>query len=142
MQRVADDTLAHHCRALCITAFWPIRLPQWVITRMASDRPYVSFHQQRTYPCIGSRPSRATSRREQVQQHQRVEGRLLDHVVGQREQGRWDRYAKRPGGLEVDDEFEFDRALDRQIGRLGALEDSRNIWSHPVVHIGQVRAIG
>ena len=31
--------------------------------------------------------------------------------------------AERLGGLEVDDQLELGRLLDRQIGRLGALED-------------------
>ena len=35
--------------------------------RLRRKRPFVSFHQQRTCPCIGSRPSRAITGCEQVQ---------------------------------------------------------------------------
>src|SRR5262249_29632918 len=55
--------------------------------------------------------------------------RLFDHLVGAGEQDRWQVDTNRFGGLDVDDERELGRLLDRQVGRLGALEN--------LVHIGR-----
>src|SRR5215469_10553492 len=54
---------------------------------------------------------------------ERASIRSLDHFIRPRQQRRRDRQAKRLGGLEVDDQLEGRRLLDRQIGGLGALED-------------------
>jgi len=43
---------------------------------------------------------------------------LLNHLVGAREQRRRNGDAERPGRLQVDDELEFGRLLDRQVLRL------------------------
>jgi hypothetical protein len=48
---------------------------------------------------------------------------LFDHLVGARED-RWRHgEAERLGGLEIDDQLECSRLLDRQIGRLSAFQD-------------------
>jgi hypothetical protein len=41
--------------------------------------------------------------------------RLFDHLVGDGEHVRWNGEAQRPRRLEVDDQLEFRRLLDRQI---------------------------
>jgi hypothetical protein len=41
--------------------------------------------------------------------------------------------AERPGGLEVDDQFEFVGELDRQIAGLLALEDAAGVDAQAVV---------
>ena len=51
----------------------------------------------------------------------------FDHLVGARQHGRRHGEAERLGGLEVDHQLELDRGLDRQVGRLLALEDAIDI---------------
>jgi hypothetical protein len=50
--------------------------------------------------------------------------RSFDHLIGAGDEGRWDVEADGGGGFQVDDQLEFGGQLDRQIGRLGALEDA------------------
>src|SRR6266481_5259789 len=47
----------------------------------------------------------------------------FDDLVSAREDRWGDGEAERLGGVEIDDQLECRRLLDRQIGRLGALED-------------------
>jgi hypothetical protein len=42
----------------------------------------------------------------------------------------------RLGGLEIDDELECRRLLDRQVGRLGAVQDLSGVDAHPAPEIG------
>ena len=52
---------------------------------------------------------------------------LFDHLVGAGEQ-RWGHFeAERLGSLQIDHQLEIGRLLDRQVGRLGALEDPSGI---------------
>src|SRR6516165_9736443 len=50
--------------------------------------------------------------------------------------------AKRPRGLQIDHHLELGRELDRQIGRLLALENAINIDCRSTVHVAQVYAVG
>src|SRR5215813_3969074 len=54
----------------------------------------------------------------------------LDHLVGTGEQRRRNFQIKRPSSLKIDNELEFGRLHDRQIGGLGALEDASDIVAH------------
>jgi hypothetical protein len=47
----------------------------------------------------------------------------LDHFVGTQQQRLRDRQPERPRSLQIDDEVETRRLLDRQVGGLGTLED-------------------
>src|SRR5262249_24091367 len=65
----------------------------------------------------------------------------FDHLVGAGEQRRRNFQVKRPGRLEIDDELDFGRLHDRQIGGLGALEDASDIVAHLTPHIGKISSI-
>src|SRR5262249_56082162 len=62
----------------------------------------------------------------------------LDHLVGDGEQRRWNREAEHPGGLRVDDKLELGRLHDRQVRRLGTLEDTADIGADLTISIGFV----
>jgi hypothetical protein len=66
---------------------------------------------------------------------------LLDHRVGAREERRRHGEAERPGGLQVDDDIEFGRLQHRQVGGLGALEDSTGVGADLTMHAsGQAKS--
>src|SRR5262249_44803827 len=65
----------------------------------------------------------------------------LDHLVGAAEDRLWDRQAERLGGLEVDDQLEFRRLLDREVRRFGALQDLVDIVRRDSEHVGKTRPI-
>src|SRR5262249_24026628 len=65
----------------------------------------------------------------------------LDHLVGAGEQRRWNFQAKRPGGRKIDDELELDRLHDRQVGRLGTLENATRIIAELPIHLRQARSV-
>ena len=50
--------------------------------------------------------------------------------------------AERLGGLEIDDRFEFRRPFDRQVGRLGALQNLVHERRGAPEHVGKVHPIG
>jgi hypothetical protein len=52
---------------------------------------------------------------------------LLDHLVGARQQGRWNGETKLLRRLEVDHQLVFRRRLHRQVGWLLALEDAVDV---------------
>src|SRR5262249_9732635 len=66
---------------------------------------------------------------------------LFDHLVGAHKQ--CSRYgdAKRPGGLEVNDQFDFGRLLHWQITRLLALENAAGVHANQTVLIHDAAAV-
>src|ERR1700752_3857401 len=50
--------------------------------------------------------------------------RSLDDLLGPGQDGGWQGESQSSRGLEVDDELELRRLLDRQVGRTGALENA------------------
>ena len=59
----------------------------------------------------------------------------FDHLVGGGEEGWRDSDVESFGGLQVDHFIELDRHLDRQITRLGALEDAIDIIGRAAIQI-------
>ena len=62
----------------------------------------------------------------------RESGGSFDDLVGAAEQRNWYGEAERSRGLEVEEELDFCRLLDRQVGRLLALEDAARVASGQV----------
>jgi len=53
---------------------------------------------------------------------------LFDHLVGATEQREREGDAKRPGGLEINDQLDLGGLLDRQLSRLLAIENAASIY--------------
>src|SRR5262247_979890 len=66
---------------------------------------------------------------------------LFNHLIRPQQQRRRDGEAEGFGGLEVDDEFELRRLLDRQITWLRAFEDFVDERRTVVKHLGNVRPV-
>src|SRR5262249_25285895 len=62
--------------------------------------------------------------------HKRTSVASFDHIVSATEQQRWHVEVHRLGGLEIDDQFKLCRRLDREVGRLLALEDAVDVLWH------------
>ena len=65
----------------------------------------------------------------------RARSRSLDHLVGAAGKRERHRDAERPGGFHIDDQLESRRLLDRQIGRLFALENSACVDAERTVSV-------
>src|SRR5262249_49266314 len=65
----------------------------------------------------------------------------FDHLVGDGEKRRWNRDAKHPRGLGVDDQLELRRLHDRQVRRLCALEDAADIAADLASRVVRVASV-
>ena len=61
---------------------------------------------------------------------------LLDDLIRPRQQRRWDREAEGLGGLEVDHQLELRGLLNREIRRLGTLQDLVDVGRSASEEIG------
>src|SRR4029453_14451052 len=71
----------------------------------------------------------------------RVRSALLDHLVRPLKERRRDRQAQGLDSLEVDDQFDFRNLLDRQVGRLLALEDTAGVDANQTVPFRQTATV-
>ena len=67
---------------------------------------------------------------------------LFDHLVGAREDRLRHGEAERLRGLEVDDQLEFGRLLDWQVGRVGTFEDVPDVSADLAIDSGKASSIG
>src|SRR5215831_16304267 len=67
--------------------------------------------------------------------------RSLDHLISAGEDRRRDRQAERLCGVEIDNQLEPRRLLDRQIARLGALEDLPGVNADLAIDTGDAGPI-
>ena len=66
---------------------------------------------------------------------------LSNYPISPRQQIRRDRQANLLGGFQIDQQLEFHRLLDRQVGRLGTLQDLIHVGRRATPHIFKVRAV-
>src|SRR5262249_23268291 len=62
----------------------------------------------------------------------------LDDLVGTAEDRQRNGQAERIGGLQIDDQLEFRRLLDREIGRVGALQGPVDVVGRNPEHLRDV----
>src|SRR5262245_11281398 len=67
---------------------------------------------------------------------------LLDHLVSAGEHARWNVEAERLGGHQIDDEVEFGRLLDRNVGRFRPAQNLVDMLGRTPVEMHVVDAIG
>ena len=87
--------------------------------KLNESKCFPLFTQQRTSPRYFGMSVSCHKRTHALQQRTS----LLDHLVGAAEQRDWEGEAKRLSHIEIEDQLDFRRLLDRQFGRLGTLED-------------------
>ena len=66
---------------------------------------------------------------------------LLDHLVGAAEQRQREGEAERLGGLEIDNELDFCKQLDRQVGGLLPVENAPAIYANKALSFGKARTV-
>src|ERR1700704_832450 len=70
------------------------------------------------------------------------DAKSLDDPVDSQSEGRGNRHAKRPGGLEVDDEFELVRLLKGKVAGPRAFQDLVDVACGTAERVRHVRRIG
>ena len=101
--------------------------------RKTNPLHFFTFGLQRTagpYKC-------AISGCEQLQQG----SPLFDYFLRGDEQERGYSKPERLGGFQVDDQLEFGRLIDRQVGRLRALENPRRLNARPAIGIREAASV-
>jgi hypothetical protein len=73
--------------------------------------------------------------------HKRTWSDLFNDLVCKREQRRRESYAERFGGLEVEDQLDLGRLLDRKVRRLDASENSASENADPMIGVGEAIAV-
>src|SRR5262245_35539517 len=76
-----------------------------------------------------------------VRCHSRTSARLFDHLVGAADKRQRNREAERLCGLEIDDQLDFRRLLDRQVGGLFAPENPASINAGDTIYFRSTGAV-
>src|SRR5262252_7076151 len=70
-----------------------------------------------------------------------VRAGLLDHFIGAGDEGGWNRDTERLRRLEINDQLEFVRSLNGQVGRFCPFQDAAHIVCRLAIGVGQVAAV-
>ena len=65
----------------------------------------------------------------------------FDHLVGGNKQLLRDAEAEHPGALAIDDQLQLGRLQDRQVRRLGTLQDTARVHAHLTIGISHARSV-
>src|SRR6266481_8842740 len=66
---------------------------------------------------------------------------LFDHLVGEREQIRWNFHSERLCRLEIDDQLKSSRLQNWQLGGGSALENLASVHAHLTIQISKDRSV-
>src|SRR6266404_8044680 len=95
-----------------------------------------------TYAPLGKQSFKSISTTVPTRQRSCPTDPSLNYFIRAHHQRLWDGDAERLCGLDIDDQLDSGRLLDRQVGGLGAFEDLVDVDGGATVHVDNGWAIG